>query len=586
MAMTRKQMLEFEAEERRKQRAGLRRQDIAPAPTPESVRQSPAGLRGYNQADMIKEYEALGAELTAPNRTAETVRTAIARRSRLLQDMERDSQGRVIRPATGQANITAPPNVASQDDIRLAAGQRLGQRGIPGPFGAVARLSAATYDATPLNFIGDRFANFLTGGRVDAQQGAAVSDRLKRGVIDRTPQSPLARSTEATSALTESPAVGGTAGGSNGQSIVYRNADGSFSTTPAGEDSTVFNRGIASTASSPEAARAAFFADVPGNEATILPANNENARNRLRERTSPFAGGPVSSVPQSARDRYSQQVAAAREINSRPTRRRLSGGAAEGAGFLDQVAKMREGAIDAYNQTLRRGGNSKAAERAARAYGIGISDLVEARGDQLYSETSRYGTDARTALGYAGLDADQAYRAADLQQRYAQMDAATRQAYGDQFADELDASAERAAAAMLPRNVDPDDKDRLLGEYNIRYRANLPSNYASLNRRERAEADQQAMAYGRMLTELSDEAGFNYYSIGDLLSAGRIPQQDLSFWRSFVEDGPLDAAWGELSGRTEITLPGTTNRITVQELRSLSGLNRSSLRDVFEPVRR
>lgn len=613
---------------------------------PEVPRPSVRTLRGKEyrrptQTELMLQYENLGDELTNPNRTTETVQSAIRQRSAILGQLNRDSQGRVQVPPGVQrtsagmdytdANLPRRETVVAPDRMppsppapadaianerpyqvkgadgnfyRLSENElndltaQIGERntaqspiqerrrsgGIPGVVGG-AVLNAV--GSKPVQFIGDRIADVLTGGRVSEQQAAAAAERMRqqeaslaeqntenRALGDRLNSGiPDVSDGPVSQAVAESPLAvmgntentGNTGGGDT--VAIYRNEDGSFSDQPMSDASTVYSQG--SVASQP---------------------NDARARENVLRRAKTWEEG-VADLQR--RNQYAAEVEAARRRNAAgPIRARQFGGGA-GDGFMSQVAEMRDQATKAYNKALRRGKNSKAAARAAEAYGIGIRDLVDAQGDRLRADTQRYGIDRRSdvdmasiGLGYDRLSADQQYRAADLQQRYAQLDSAARQAYGAQFADQLDASAKRAAASMLPQNVNPDDKDRLMGEMEIRYRSNLPSNYAQLNPREQAEADQQARAYGGLLYELSQQAGFDYYSMGDLLSAGRIPQQDLSFWRSFIEDGPLDAAWGELSGRTEITLPGSTNTITVQNLRSLSRMNRRALREVFDPARR
>jgi hypothetical protein len=353
-------------------------------------------------------------------------------------------------------------------------------------------------------------------------------------------------------------------------SKIYRNSDGSFSSTPVGPDSVLYNEGTVASQPNDARARANLLRRTPTlGQGSVNVGGMDYDTRYMNMDASGYKdfferGGAVSSVPQGLRNRYNAQVATAQA-------RRMAG-AAEGGNILRDINRINQQANKTFEQVNKQTNNYRAAQAAA--------DQVREQADQLidYDRTQSY---REGDLLRAGVENQR------IEQGYADIMARTQAAYGKAAADQLASNAETAAAAMLPRNADSDDKDRLLAVNKLRYMSNLPGNYDQLSAQGKAEADQQAIAFGSILAELSDEAGFNYVSMNDLLSDGRLTQKDLSFWRSFIEDGPWDAVWGDaFGGYTEVTLPGTTNRITVQQLRSLPALSRRGRREVFSPIRR
>jgi hypothetical protein len=261
--------------------------------------------------------------------------------------------------------------------------------------------------------------------------------------------------------------------------------------------------------------------------------------------------------------------------NARLTGRRLAG-ASEGGDILREFNRINDRADREYDKAIRRGLNSKAAARRA--------DAIRARGEQLIGM-------GRNQIMREGIAADQDYRAADLGLRYQQLAANTQAALGEAGREQLDSFIESAAASILPPGLEnAADKEQALGDARLRIMANLPANWATLSTQGRAEAMQNAAAEAGFLAELSKEAGVAYYSMGDLLSGndkalrgGKLSQRDLRFWRALIEDGPWDALKGEVTGATEILLPGTNNHVTVNQLRNMYRLNRRARQDTFAP---
>lgn len=261
--------------------------------------------------------------------------------------------------------------------------------------------------------------------------------------------------------------------------------------------------------------------------------------------------------------------------------RKFRGGAGAGAAITRQINAARRKAKKAYDKAISDGKTVNVARAAADAQMVGVDQLVRQGANIVGSD--------RNQVGREGIAADQEFRGADLDFRYEKLQADNRSSLNTAARERLDSLIESAAASILPPGVEESaDVDRAMGEARLRIEANMPRNYGELSFQGQAQAMQDVRAKAGLLMELSEEAGVGYYAMNDLLSANddairdnKLSQRDLRFWRALIEDGPFDALLGEVTGATEIRLPGTQNEITVGQIQSLYRLNRRARADTF-----
>lgn len=391
------------------------RRDMSSTSTP----QVNSGLRRKEQAPtqaaLMLEYENLGNELRNPERTTESVQAATARRAEIMGQIERDPQGRVripanvtqtkfgndysgvnrwktpvVNPSIGRTSIQAPQLTqpvasAAEQPVAPAAEQPVELR--------ERQPSAASDWRQAINYMGDRAANFLTGGRVDQNQNAATGVRGGSAPGRLTPEQEAANRAYGE---TLSPGLAAAAGGQgtyvgpgprtgtapaieaannsplreNRNATIYKNPDGSFTNRP-GPGSEVYQTGDSVLSSN-------------GIGTPELRAYADVIRNRWANN---MAGGG----------------------------RRMGGGAAPGGNILRQVQNLNRRA-DRMQQELVEGGmNTKGATRMSQGLRDQADQLLDYQRNRDFADVSRERIAEDAAYREQALGVQAAKNAADME---------------------------------------------------------------------------------------------------------------------------------------------------------------------------
>ena len=247
----------------------------------------------------------------------------------------------------------------------------------------------------------------------------------------------------------------------------------------------------------------------------------------------------------------------------------------------NQILRLNRRAQVAMDKVEQKGGSAKSIRNAGLAFADQAKSL---------SDAAQIGALDRKTAAEAAADNYQsdAYLAANLAQATSRIQAAGYKASADQITDSLKSTA----AAFVPEGTKEEEYDTEVGKNGHYMQA-----FADYTKTDRtpsgiARENSRAIATGRFLDRLSKEAGsFSYSSLEDLTSghgsqltpSGKIAKDPLTFWRALFEDGLWDASWGELTGKTEITLPGTSNTISYSELqKEVRMFDRKTQQDIFE----